>query len=149
MKKLVLMSMLAVGSFAMAQEHGRGGKQMMKDLTPEQMATLQTKRLTLALDLSTAQQEEVQTLHLEAAKYKKAAMAERAAKKEKGNKPTAEERYAMQNDRLDRMIAMKSQMKDILNASQYEKWEKISAKKARHAKGKRGKKGQGCKRDSK
>jgi F0F1-type ATP synthase assembly protein I len=41
-----------------------------------------------------------------------------------GNNPSKEERFAMQNKRLDNQIAMKAKMKDILTEDQFVKWEK-------------------------
>lgn len=100
----------------------------MKDLSPEQVATLQTKRMTLALDLTQDQQTKIQAINLEQAKERKARMEERKAAREKGEakKPTAEERYAMENERLDKMIALKTEMKEILSEEQYQKWQKMA-----------------------
>lgn len=142
MKKVIVLLLCMVGLTAMAQkgENGyRGGK---KDLTPEQMATLQTKKMTLALDLTQEQQTTIQAMNLEKAKMRKAKMETRKAAKERveAKKPTAEERYAMQNKRLDQMIAHKAEMKNILSEEQYERWEKMAHRKGIHGKrkGKRG-----------
>jgi len=138
MKKGILAIALLIGVFAMAQKEGKSNRGAMKDLTPEQMATLQTKKMTLALDLSEAQQSQIQVLNLENAKTRKAKMEKRKAKKEGGEnqKPTSEEQYAMQNARLDQMIARKSEMKEILSEEQYVKWEKMAHRRSKHRKGK-------------
>ena len=94
----------------------------MKDMSPEQVATLETKKLTLALDLSEKQQQKIQAIHLEKATDRQARMEER---KERDSKPDADERFEMMNDRLDKQIAVKDQMKDILSDEQFEKWEKL------------------------
>jgi len=126
-------------------EHGeRGGKkkaqkEFLQSLTPEQMATLQTKKLTLALDLSEQQQEHVLALQTKAATERKAKMEARKAKKEKGEKPTDEERYQMMNERMDAKIAFKKSMKEILTTAQYERWEKMQAKRAKGKKKMKGK----------
>lgn len=150
MKKVAIVLMLMVGMTAMAQKGPRGGDQGMKDLSAEQMATLQTKKMTLALDLSKAQQEKIMALQLEKAKARKAKMEERKAAKEDADrkKSTSEERYAMQNERLDQMIAQKAEMKKILSADQYTKWEKMHHGKGKHKRGK-GKRGQGHKKGQK
>lgn len=147
MKKIIITLMLLVGFTTMAQhgEHHKGKKMtMMKmtDMTPEQMATLQTKRMVLALELSERQQEQIQALNLENAKLRKAKIEEWKAKKENGEmkKPTSEERYAMQNARLDHKIAQQEKMKDILNDEQYAKWKNMRHKKGMHAKRKMHKK---------
>ena len=114
-------------------------KELLKDLTPEQHATLQTKKLTLALDLSNRQQTQVLNLQTKVATERKAKMEAHKAKKEKGEKPTKEERYQMMNERLDAKIAYKRKMKEILSDEQYEQWEKMLARKAKGKKKKRGK----------
>ena len=98
----------------------------LQELTPEEMATLQTKKMTLHLDLNESQQKEIQKLNLENAKERKANMETRKAQRESGTmqKPSKEERLKMMNQRLDRQIEMKAKMKKILNAEQYAKWEK-------------------------
>jgi len=132
-----------VGLTAMAQRSENRHRGEMKNLTPEQTATLQTKKMTLALDLSQEQQTKIQALNLEKAKDRKAKWEARKAAKESDDatKPTADERYAMQNARLDQMIAQKAEMKNILSADQYDKWQKMAHRKGKHRKGK-GKKGQ-------
>jgi len=115
------------------------GKKFMKDFTPEQIAALRTKQLTLVLDLSESQQQKVLALNTESAKLRKQKMEAREAKKEKKEKPTSEEKYAMMNAQLDAKIAHKQSMKQILSTEQYEKWEKMQANKGKRKKGKRGK----------
>ena len=90
------------------------GKEFMKDLSPEQVAQLQTKKMTLALDLSENQQKRILALNTETAKVRKQKMEERKAKKEKKEKPTDEEKYAMMNARLDAKIAFKKTAGEFL-----------------------------------
>lgn len=127
MKKLALVVVLISGISLNAQRHG-GDSRNMKDLSPQEVATLQTKKMTLALDLDQKQQTEVQSLLLTNATERKNKMEERKASKEEGNRPSKEERYAMQNERLDHMIAQKAAMKEILTDAQFEKWEKTQEK---------------------
>lgn len=118
---------LIAGFAGMAQKgHHRGDRGAMKDLTAEQVATLQTKKLTLALDLNTSQQKAVQELHLENVVLRKEKMETKRAEKasDERGKPSPEEQYAMQTERLDRMIFTKGKMKQILSPEQYEKWQK-------------------------
>ena len=140
MKKVLLATLLLSGVMGIAQE--RMHRQAMEDLSAEQIATLHTKKMTLALDLNEEQQAQVQTIHLENARLKKVRMEERKAKREneEADKPTPEERYAMQTERLDHMIAQKAKMKDILSEEQYARWEKLQLQKGKHHRGK-GKKG--------
>lgn len=127
MKKLALAVVLISGISLNAQRHGADNRGM-KDLTPQEIATLQTKKMTLSLDLDQNQQTEIQTLFLASATERKNKMEERQANKEQGKRPTKEERYAMQNERLDQMIAQKAAMKEILTDAQFEKWERMQHK---------------------
>ncbi|MFD1162942.1 MULTISPECIES: Spy/CpxP family protein refolding chaperone [Hwangdonia] len=151
MKKIAIIAVALLALQATAQEQKRehankerGDKMIM--LSPEEIATLQTKKMTLHLDLNESQQAKIQKINLENATKRKAMMEARKAKKESGNaeKPTKEERYAMMNAKLDHQIAMKAKMKDILNNEQYAKWEKGQAKKMH--KNKYRKKGHGKKK---
>ena len=128
MKSLVTITLLLTGLVGMSQHrpHDRGHA----DLTPEQMATIKTKKMTLSLDLNEKQRTEVQEIHLEQAELRLAKKEERKAREEK---PTADERYAAMNERLDRQIEIKAQMKEILNKDQYAKWEELQT--AREMKG--------------
>ncbi|KJD32643.1 hypothetical protein PW52_15510 [Tamlana sedimentorum] len=141
MKKILLIAIALVGLQAVAQNHrGEGKKERgdkMANLSAEEIATLQTKRMTLYLDLTESQQKKIQAINLENATKRKEMMEERKAKKESGEertKPTDEERLAMENARLDHKIAMKAKMKDILNEEQYTKWEKSQQRMAMRGK---------------
>lgn len=137
MKKLVLVVMALCAIQITAAQGPHKGKKGM-DLSPEEMANLQTKKMTLALDLTDAQQQDIYKINLENAKLRKAHMAERKAKRESGEaqKPTQEERLKMANKKLDHMIEVKAKMKDILNDEQYARWEKMVAKRQAKMKGK-------------
>ena len=136
MKKLVLIAIAFIGLQAIAQQERKQGanrserSEKMMNLSAEEMATLQTKKMTLHLDLNESQQTKIQKINLENATQRKAIMEERLAKKESGElkKPTDEERLKMMNAKLDHKIAMKAKMKDILDDNQYAKWEKAQAR---------------------
>ena len=97
-----------------------------QDYSPEEIANLQTKKMTLHLDLNESQQKEIKKLNLENAISRETMMKAHKAQKESGNmeKPSKEARLKMMNDRLDHQIEMKATMKKILNADQFTKWEK-------------------------
>lgn len=138
MKKVIVAVMLLAGFTTFAQREGHRGKKQnfKKDLTVEQMATLKTKKMTLALDLTKVQQQEVMELNLTNAEFHKTKMEEREAQKEAGElrKPTAEERFTMENGRLDRQLVQQEKMKQILNDDQYQLWKKLSMRKHAHGK---------------
>lgn len=139
MKKVIVVIMLLASFTAFAQRGGHKGKkqQFAKDLTVEQIATLKTKKMTLALDLSKTQQKQIMDLTIVRLEERKAKMEERKEQSEtsKPEKPSSEERFEMINSRLDKQLAHQEQMKQILNNEQYKLWKEISMKK--HAQGKK------------
>lgn len=146
MKKLAIIAIALITLQATAQdkkeehrhrEHNKERHADMKDFSAEEIAQLKTKKMTLELDLTEAQQKRISKLNLDEAKIKKAKMEARKKTKENGDakKRTKEERLKMMNERLDLQIERKKEMKYILEAKQYEKWEKMQERK--HMKGKR------------
>lgn len=140
MKTVGMALLLLFGLSAYGQhEHRIPRHEKEVQLKPEQRAELHAKKLTLALDLSTSQQQQVQEVFL-------AKEAERSARKEDLKQSDSvrrdpQHRYKRMNQRLDAMIAHKNEMKEILTEEQYEKWEKIAAKKGhrpRHHKSEKG-----------
>ncbi|WP_424002379.1 hypothetical protein [Maribacter sp. IgM3_T14_3] len=136
--KKILMAILVVATIsATAQDQNKGKRGDMKDLSPDQVASLQTKKMTLALDLNESQQAKVKTILTKDATARKAKMEERKASKDEGKKiMTSEEKYTKQNERLDYQIARKEEMKSILTADQFEKWEKMNHRKKMRGHGK-------------
>ena len=126
MKALFATVLLLAGLAGYSQRGPAHGS--MKDMSPEQVATLETKKMTLALDLTEKQQQEIQAIHMEKAIERQTRMEER---KNRDEKPDADERFQMMNDRLDKQIAMKDQMRDILDKDQFEKWEKLNLTRGR------------------
>ena len=112
-----------------------------KDFTPEQMAELKTKKMTLDFNLTESQKKDIYKLNLKEATDRKKMMEERKARmeerknsqdlndgngKDQKNMRSKEERFNMANDNLDKQIAHKKEMQRILNNDQYEKWEKVN-----------------------
>ena len=126
MKNIFLLALALLTFQANAQEQKREMRkakmEAAKKMTAEEIATIQTKKLTLHLDLDKSQQDKVYNIHLEQAKKRKAKMEKLKALKEKG-KDVKPDRYKMMNDRLDAQIALKKQFKEILTPDQYKKWE--------------------------
>lgn len=131
MKKILAIALLATGMVAGAQEkveRAEKAENLRHQLTTEERADLQVKRMTLNLDLTEKQQKEIKNLMLEEGKTREAKMEDFKGKREKGEKPSKEEMLKMKNDRLDKQIEMKKKMKTILDEKQYEKWENNQAK---------------------
>ena len=144
MKKLVVIALALFTINGMAQEkrtnqgHKKGGSELMQQMTPSDIADLKTKRLTLNLDLNDTQQEKVHALILNQAKANESFRKQRnQGKGENNEKPTKDEFVKMQKTRLDQQIKMKQEMKALLTADQYAKFEKMEERKQKRE-GKRG-----------
>ena len=137
MKKLFLvaLALFTLQSFAqepskeMERTSKKERRQNMKDLSPEEQATLSTKKMSLALDRNEKQQKQVQQIL-------QAQLEKRPARPSKGDKLTKEQRLEMMNARLDAQIEIKKQMKSILTKEQYEKFDKMQSRRQHNGKGK-------------
>lgn len=138
MKNLILtMAMLlSLTTIAQHEDRERNHRKEMSEMTAEQVATLHTKKMALALDLTSKQQEQVLKINLEEAEFRKAKMEERKAKKEEGEakKPTSDERFKTQNQMLDHKLAHQKKLKEILTDEQFELWKKAHYRKGMHDK---------------
>jgi parvulin-like peptidyl-prolyl isomerase len=136
--KLVVAVAFLTSAMAFAQRNGHRGHraEFHKDLSVEQLATLQTKKMTLALDLSEKQQKDILEFNIANAEFRKAKMAEREAKRasEERSKPSADERFAMQNEKLDHRIAQQQELKKILTDEQFDLWKKMQLHRHGHKK---------------
>ena len=142
MKKLlsmVILSLFLVSSFA--QEKQR--KQRHSDLTPEQIAEVQTKEMTLQLELNEKQQKQILKINKKMAIERKQQMKGHRALREKSEKLTSEELIKRKSARLDKQIAHQKEMKKILNEKQFETWKESRNKKAGKMKKRMGKKKMG------
>ncbi|CAM1357357.1 hypothetical protein [Tenacibaculum halocynthiae] len=125
MKKIIgfLVFVISISTSVNAQ------KEKKERMTVEQQTELAVKKMALKLDLTDSQQRRVKPLLAEQINEKKELRSKRKAMKESGKKPSADERYAVANSRLNKLIAFKTEMKSILNEKQYERFEKMTAKK--------------------
>lgn len=134
MKNLIAIALVVFTLNAMAQNQRKNrsdrqaGYETMKQMTPNERADLQSKKLTLRLDLSDAQQQKVQAIVLKHAKANENNRKTwRSSVDASDTKPTQAEVLKMRNNRLDQQIEMKREMKAILTPEQYDKFEKIQA----------------------
>ncbi|WP_435623347.1 hypothetical protein [Flagellimonas sp.] len=138
MKQLavLLMAFISLSAFSQRADGPKKSKRALQDLSVEQLATLHTKKLTLALDLTESQQAKIMEISLEEVAFKKNKHEEIKAKKESGEwkKPSADERFEMANARLDHKIAHHQKMKQVLNKEQYQTWKEIQLKRAMNGK---------------
>jgi protein CpxP len=114
--------------------HQRNG---MEQFTPEQRSELQVKKLTLELDLNESQQKEMKAFIVDKNTKMEAHRTAMKAMKEKGTKPTSDERFAMKSKMLDEQIATKKRMQKILNEKQFEKWTVLKEEHQRDRQGNR------------
>ena len=128
----ILILLFSISVFAQQPPRGmdsdRGNQpnprvQGMKTMTPEQEATLWTKKMTLELDLNQNQQDQMYALILGKTKKRKLRMENKPKER-----PSKEEIYNMHIQRLDEAIAMKESLKTILNEDQFAKWERMKNK---------------------
>ena len=133
MKKLLLITLALISIEGIAQQRMQLRPEK-KDiahraiiLTPEESAELQTKRMTLHLDLNEFQQKEVYKLNLDNATKRLATREANKAKRASGTmeRPTKQDYLKSENAKLDNQIATKIKMNYILNSEQRAKWEKI------------------------
>lgn len=134
MRKLASLLVL-VFAFTLTTQAQKKRKEKRPKLTIEQHTDLALKKMTLALDLTEKQKNKIQPLLKLQATKRTAAMEKRKEMRKNRTKPTADEMYKMQAERLDDKIAMKNKMKSILNAEQFEKFTKMA--KARKMKGRK------------
>jgi hypothetical protein len=123
MKKLFVLALLIVGTTMIAQERSRKHQgNEMEQFSPQQKSQLMLKKMTLELDLNDSQQKEMSSIISDKIAKMESHKAEMKAMKEKGVKPTNDERFAMHMKMLDEQIATKKRMEKILNAKQFDKW---------------------------
>lgn len=122
MKKLILAFALVIGLTTFAQEK-REGKGEREKLSPEQQVELQVKKMKLDLDLTDKQTIEIQKIVSKQVEKREAKRAEMEAKRASGEKPSKDEFFKKRNAMLDEQIAHKAEMKKILTAEQFTKWE--------------------------
>jgi hypothetical protein len=113
MKKLASI-LVFVFVFTLTTQAQKKRKDQRPQLSIEQQTTLAVKKMTLALDLSEKQQDQIMPLIKAQAIARKEAMGKRKAMKESNSKPSSDEIFAMKNNMLDNKIAMKTKMKEIL-----------------------------------
>jgi len=120
MKKIIilLVAFLSIGIFA--QPGSKFNHKPFKNgFTPEQNATLKTKRMALNLDLNAVQQKKVYNLILnQEIKFDKIKFKRQQAFKN-GVRPTREQQYNRINKGLDAKINFQNRLKNILNTKQY------------------------------
>ena len=140
MKKLIIATLVLFTINMSAQEHNSKRQKtraaIAKDMSAEDIANLKSKKMTLQLDLTDQQQQQVYDLILANVQKRKALKEERQEGKDEKTKLTTDEKVALKNAKLDEQIQMKRALKNILTEEQYAKLEKMNQRrlKAKHKK---------------
>jgi len=135
MKNLLSIVVLVFALTFTAQAQKKRGN-MGSKLTIEQQTTLAVKKMTLVLDLSDKQQEQIKPIIMSKITNKNDFTEKRKAAKVNKQKPTSDEIFAIKNKQLDNQIIMKNSIKNILNEKQFDKFEKMHKSRTRMAKNK-------------
>lgn len=120
-------------TFTIQAQKKRGYKQQ---LTINQQTSLKVKQMTLVLDLSDKQQQQVTPLLRGAIAFRQAAMEKRKVVRKHKRRPSSDEIYAIKSQLLDNKISMKRSMKDILNETQFKTFKKMYTQRMKKKKGK-------------
>ncbi len=104
--------------------------------TPEQNIEKRLKEMTSDLNLSEKQQSEIKAVLLEQSKKRETKRAEMKVAREKGVKPSDEQKAEMKKGMIDEQLEMKTKMKKILSEEQIKKMQEVH-------KERRGKMGEG------
>ena len=128
-----ILVLIFVFTFTIQAQKKRGNKQQ---LTINQQTSLKVKQMTLVLDLSDKQQQQVTPLLRAAIAFRQAAMKKRKEARKQKKRPSSDEIYAIKSQVLDNKISMKRNMKNILNATQFETFKKMYKQRMKKKKGK-------------
>lgn len=128
MKKIVgiLVFTFLVSTTINAQEQKHKKTKKRVNFTAEQSATLQTKKMTLHLDLDKNQQKSIYDLKKKQAEERKNNIENLKKRNKEGVQLTSDDRFERQNNRLEKKLENKTAMKSILTTKQFEKWENTS-----------------------
>ncbi|MDB4198848.1 hypothetical protein N9752_00770 [Polaribacter sp.] len=128
-----ILVLIFVFTFSIQAQKKRDYKQQ---LSINQQTSLKVKQMTLVLDLSDKQQQQVTPLLRAEIAFKRAVMEKRKEARVEKKRPTSDEIYLIKSQLLDNKITMKRSMKDILNTTQFKTFQKIHKQRMKKKKGK-------------
>lgn len=124
------MMLIAVSAFSQQKEIAQKDKVEKSEkikMSAQERATIASKKMALALDLTEAQRLEVEKLHLERIQEREGIMKER----QKLRKKNSAKRISRVNAKLDKQLAHSEKMKSILTEEQYNQWKKSQQRPAK------------------
>jgi hypothetical protein len=122
---LVFMLAIVTAQAQIKTDRSENRRELAANLNPEDVASIQAKRMTLALDLSDNQEKEIAELLTARRTNRK----ENKVTREDFKAMSAEQKLAMKEKQMDERIAIKRAFKKILNDEQYTEFEKMAKKK--------------------
>ena len=128
MKKIITVLVLTIAFSFTAQAQKKGGKNPVERML---------KKMTTDLNLTDAQQKEIEPLLIAQMEDRKQLAENREALKNSGSKPTKEARNKMKEDRETKETAMNTKMSQILDKEQFEKFQKMAKERKEKAPGKK------------
>ena len=128
-----ILTLMFLFTFTIQAQKKRDYKQQ---LTINQQTSLKVKQMTLALDLSDKQQQQLTPLLRAEITFRQAAIEKRKEARKQKKRPSSDEIYAIKSQELDNKISMKRNMKNILNATQFETFKKMYKQRMKKKKGK-------------
>jgi hypothetical protein len=119
---LVFMLAIVTAQAQIKTDRSENRRELAANLNPEDVASIQAKRMTLALDLSDNQEKEIAELLTARRTNRK----ENEVTREDFKAMSAEQKLAMKEKQMDERIAIKRAFKKILNDEQYTEFEKMA-----------------------
>ena len=128
MKKIITVLVLTIAFSFTSQAQKKGGKNPVDRIL---------KKMTTDLNLSDAQQKEIEPLLIAQMDDRKQLAENREAIKNSGIKPTKEARSKMREENETKEAAMNTKMSQILDKEQFEKFQKMAKERKEKAPGKK------------
>ena len=129
MKNIIGIALVSLISLNLFSQELDNDKNQLEKI--EQQAILQTKKMTLILDLEPEQQDRIFEINKSKVLERNIAIENRKLQNKKGRKLTDQELFDSKSANLDRLIAHQNQMKKILNPEQYKVWRHYRLEKAK------------------
>lgn len=122
MKKIILSGTLFLFALMAFAQTDPKPEQRKERFTPEQKATLLTKKMQLKLDLSAEQYDKLLAVNTDFMDGKKEAVEKPKADGKKLSEKSEKGKYELLNEKMDAKIAYQDKIKEILSEEQFEKY---------------------------